>query len=255
MSEGNSNSGGTGDSQQGGDPGTGQQTGQQGGQDPTGTTPSPAAPPTGQQPTGQPQNGDQDTGGQDPTATIARLEAELSAARQEAGKNRTTAKQRAADDARSELTAQLLGILDPSKAGQQATPEQLTQQLTTAQAQARQTAVELAVYRTAPTAGADPDALLDSRAFADSVAQLDPTDTDGIKAAVTAAVQANPRLAAQQAQAQQQALAGPARSGAEFGNGGGAAEVTAAQFAAMNYAQRAQLMQSDPDTYRRLAGA
>ncbi|WND36928.1 hypothetical protein RI578_22740 [Streptomyces sp. BB1-1-1] len=226
-----------------GDPGAGQQGGQGTGQDPAGT-----APPNGQQ-------AQQGNDGEDPAAKIARLEADLAAARQEAGKNRTTAKQRAADEARQQLTAQLLGILDPSKAGQQATPEELTQQLTTAQDQARQTAVELAVYRTASTAGADPDALLDSRTFAESVAKLDPTDTTAITAAITAAVQANPRLAAQQQATQQQAAAGPARTGAEFAGGGGAAEVTPAQFAAMTYAQRVELMQSDPDTYRRLAGS
>jgi hypothetical protein len=239
---------GTGTGQQGGQ-GNGQQAQQQGGQDPAGT-----APPNGQQGGQQPgqQAQQQGTDGQDPAATIARLEAELAAARQEAGKTRTTAKQRAADEARQELTAQLLGILDPSKAGQPATPEELTQQLTTAQAQARQTAVELAVYRTAREAGGDPDALLDSRAFADAVAELDPTDLDGIKAAVTAAVQANPRLAAPQQQGAQQG--GPARTGAEFAGGGGS-EVTPAQFAAMTYAQRVALMQSDPDTYRRLAGS
>ncbi|MEU8721506.1 hypothetical protein [Streptomyces antimycoticus] len=238
-----------------GDQGTGQGgqgPGQQGGQDPAGTAPKPTTPPNGQPP--QQQGTGAGNGNEDPAAQIARLETELAAARQEAGKSRTTAKQRAADDARAELTAQLLGILDPSKAGQQATPEELTQQLTTAQAQARATAVELAVYRTATAAGADPDALLDSRQFAESVASLDPADTTAITAAITAAVQANPRLAAQQA-AQQQTPSGPARSGAEFGNGGGAAEVTPAQFAAMNYAQRVALMQSDPDTYRRLAGS
>ncbi|MGD6762050.1 hypothetical protein ACOKM5_24255 [Streptomyces sp. BH097] len=238
MSDDGNAAGGTQNGQQS-DPAAG---GQQGGQDPAGTTPKPTAPTTGQPPQGN--------GNEDQAATIARLEADLAAARQEAGKTRTTAKQRAADDARQELTAQLLGILDPSKAGQQATPEQLTEQLTTVQAQARATAVELAVYRTAQAAGADPDALLDSRQFAEAVAELDPADTDAVKQAITAAVQANPRLAAQQQAPKKTST----RGGAEFGNGGGA-EVTPAQFAAMNYAQRVALMQSDPDTYRRLAGA
>ncbi|MGI5350215.1 hypothetical protein ACQEU8_36590 [Streptomyces sp. CA-250714] len=212
----------------------------EGGQDPTGTAPKPtppAAPPTGE---GQQQ-------GEDTAAQIARLETELADARKEAGKTRVTAKQKAADDARAELTQQLLGILDPSKAGEQATPEELTQQLTAAQEQARQTAVELAVYRTAREAGGDPDALLDSRSFAAAVAELDPTDTAAVKAAVEAAVTANPKLAVQQP-------AGPPRSGAEF-SGPPSQGVTAQQFAAMDYAQRAELYQSDPDTYRRLAGS
>lgn len=213
-----------------------------GGQDPAGTAPKPTAPPNGQPAAGN------DDGGQDPAATIARLEQELAAARAEAGKNRVTAKQRAADDARQELTQQLLGILDPSRAGQQATPEQLTQQLEAEQSKAKATAVELAVYRTAREAGGDPDALLDSRQFAASIADLDPTDTAAVKSAVEAAVTANPKLAAQTAPA------GPARSGSEF-TGPPSSAPTAAQFAAMNYAQRVELMQSDPDTYRRLAGA
>lgn len=235
--------------------GTGQQGtgegGQQGGQDPAGT-----APPNGQQQgtgqgDGQPGTGQQ--GGQDPAATIARLEAELAEARKEAGKTRTTAKQRAADEARAELAQQIgkaLGIVDDDTAPD---PDQLAQQLAAEQAKARQTAVELAVYRTAREAGGDPDALLDSRAFADAVAELDPSDLDGIRTAVKAAVEANPRLAAQQQGAQQQA-SGPTRTGAEF-TGGGGSEVTPAQFAAMTYAQRVALMENDPDTYRRLAGS
>ena len=237
------NGNGTGTGQQQGDPGTAQQ----GGQGPTDTAPKPTA----TAPNGQ-QQGDQGTGGQDPAATIARLEAELAEARKEAGKTRTTAKQRAAEEAKRELAQQIgraLGIVDDDTPPD---PDQLAAQLAAEQAKARQTAVELAVYRTAPAAGADPDALLDSRTFAEAVADLDPSDTEAIKQAITAAVQANPRLAAQQPQQQG---SGPTRTGAEFGTGGGAAEVTPAQFAAMNYAQRVALMQSDPDTYRRLAGS
>lgn len=225
------------------------------------STPTPAAPaapaaptgeantPAGQEPAAQPQvpaPAAPTPGSDDTAATIARLETELAAARAEAGKTRVTAKQKAADDARAELTAQLLGILDPSKAGQPASPEELTQQLTAAQAQARQTAVELAVYRAAPAAGANPDALLDSRQFAASLADVDPADTDAVTAAIKAAVTANPRLGA--------APTGPQSGGSEF-SGPPAAGVSADQFAAMSYAERAELYQSDPDTYRRLAGS
>ncbi|MET9468494.1 hypothetical protein ABZY44_27645 [Streptomyces sp. NPDC006544] len=205
-------------------------------------TPNPAP---GQDPAAPPTPAAPAPGEQDQAATIARLEADLAAARAEAGKGRVNAKQAAADTARAELTAQLIGILDPSKAGQQATPEELTQQLTTAQAQARQTAVELAVYRTATAAGADPDALLDSRQFADSLADVDPADTAAVTAAIKAAVQANPRLGGKPT--------GPQLGGSEFG-GPPPQGITAAQFAAMPYAERAELYQSDPATYRRLAG-
>ncbi|AVH58388.1 MULTISPECIES: hypothetical protein [Streptomyces] len=196
-----------------GEGGQGGQGGQQGdpGNQPTGQDPASAAPTTPQQPAtpAAPAN-------EDPAATIARLTSELTAARKDAGKSRVTAKQQAADDARNELAQQIGKALGIVKDDAPADPAQLTQQLAAEQAKARQTAVELAVYRTAPAAGANPDALLDSRAFADAVAALDPTDTDGITAAIKAAVTANPRLAGQ-------APKGPERGGAEF-NGPPAAE-------------------------------
>ncbi|MFF7295316.1 hypothetical protein [Streptomyces sp. NPDC008265] len=217
-------------------------TGDQG--DPNGGTgQAPATPPTPTPPSGQPAPGEQDQ-----AAKIAQLEADLAAARAEAGKGRVNAKQQAAADARQALTAQLLGILDPSRAGQQATPEELAEQLTTSRAEARQTAVQLAVYRTAAAAGADPDALLDSRAFADSLADVDPADTAAVTAAITAAITANPRLAAGAPQ-----TGGPQAGGREF-TAPHEQGVTPSQFASMTYEQRVELFNTDPTTYRRLAG-
>ncbi|MFD4371502.1 hypothetical protein ACFWPY_07910 [Streptomyces sp. NPDC058527] len=226
----------TGDPGQGGTP-----TAQPGGQDPTtapqGTppnpTPTPAPAPAAPAP------------GEDPAATIARLQNELTRARQEAGNQRVTAKHRAADDARTDLIKQLMAVIDPDAADKPATPEQLTQQLTAQQARTRSAELRLAVYNLAPAAGADAAALADSRAFADATADLDPADTAAVTAAITAAITANPRLAAQQ-------QGGPQRGGADFTSSPQA--VTAAQFAAMDYAARAELYGSDPDTYRRLAG-
>jgi len=66
-------------------------------------------------------------------------------------------------------------------------------------AKVRDTAVELAVYRSAGKAGADPDALLDSRAFLAAVKDLDPDAADfgdKVTAAIRAAVKSNPKLAA-----------------------------------------------------------
>ncbi|SCL16368.1 hypothetical protein GA0074692_6872 [Micromonospora pallida] len=65
-------------------------------------------------------------------------------------------------------------------------------------ARARETAVELAVYKSAGKAGADPDAVLDSRGFLAQVADLDPDAADfpdKVTAAIKAAVKANPKLA------------------------------------------------------------
>ncbi|MFG2970795.1 hypothetical protein ACGFZS_46755 [Streptomyces sp. NPDC048288] len=85
------------------------------------------------------------------------------------------------------------------------TPEELTAKLAEEQARtkasddrARQTQVELAVYRSAAKHGGDPDALLDSRGFATAIAKLDPaSDSFGadVEKAVKDAVDANPKLA------------------------------------------------------------
>ncbi|WP_411141382.1 hypothetical protein [Streptomyces sp. x-80] len=145
----------------------------------------------------------------EPAAQIARLERQLAEARAEAGKTRVTAKARAADEARTQLAQEIgraLGLAQDADAAPD--PAALTQQLAAEQQQARQAAVELAVYRAAGAAGADPDALLDSRAFADAVAELDPTDTAAVQATITEALKTTPRLAS--------TPAGPARSGGEF---------------------------------------
>jgi hypothetical protein len=70
--------------------------------------------------------------------------------------------------------ADKLGIPFDGKLG----PEQLTAKLEAAQRTARQKAIELAVYRSAAAAGADPDALLDSRSFTDRTVELDPDSAD-----------------------------------------------------------------------------
>lgn len=76
-------------------------------------------------------------------------------------------------------------------------PEKIASQLQAAQAEkadlARQNAVLLAAHST----GADVNALLDSRSFLQSIANVDPNDRAAIAAAVKAAVDANPRYAAQ----------------------------------------------------------
>ncbi|MBT2425134.1 hypothetical protein J7F02_05370 [Streptomyces sp. ISL-112] len=86
------------------------------------------------------------------------------------------------------------------------TPEELAKQLDEAQNRtkasddrARQTQVELAVYKTAGTHGGDPDALLDSRSFAKAIEKLDPSDDgfgEAVAKAVKTAVDSNSKLAA-----------------------------------------------------------
>jgi hypothetical protein len=75
-------------------------------------------------------------------------------------------------------------------------PAKLTESLTTSQAEAKQARVELAVFRSAASAGGDPAALLDSSSFLASLAAVDPADSAAVTAAIQAAVAANPRLGA-----------------------------------------------------------
>ncbi|MEV0445957.1 hypothetical protein AB0I84_31540 [Streptomyces spectabilis] len=123
-------------------------------------------------------------------------------------------------------------------------PKWAQQALADSTAAARQAAVQAAVIQAAPGAGADVARLLDSASFTAAVAQLDPTDTAAVAEAITNAVTAQPYLAALPQT--------PAKGGADFTDAGPGA-VTPEQFAAMSYAERAELFQSDPDTYRRLA--
>ncbi|MFH8403742.1 hypothetical protein ACH4FX_03065 [Streptomyces sp. NPDC018019] len=189
--------------------------------EPTGTEPAPAAPAA------------------DPAA-----EQRVSAAEQ-------AAQQAAAE--RDNLLAALRKVLDPDGADGEADPARLAEQAAAerdqARAEARQLRVELAAHQAAHTAGADPARLLDSRTVEKQLADLDPDDKafgDRLAEVIKTAVEASPHLRA--------TGAGPVRAGAEF-SGPPSPGVTAAQFAAMDYAARAELFQSDPDTYRRLAGS
>ncbi|MER8086610.1 hypothetical protein ABTZ57_16105 [Streptomyces sp. NPDC094048] len=162
----------------------------------------------GQDPAGQQQS----TAEQDESTLPAWAQAALKSARAEAGKSRTTAKANAAEQAKQQLAQEIGKALGLVPGDTPPDPAQLTQQLTESQQQARQTAVELAVYRSAHAAGADPDALLDSRQFAASLADIDPSDTDAVAAAIKAAVTANPKLGT--------TPTGPARGGADFSGSG-----------------------------------
>lgn len=97
---------------------------------------------------------------------------------------------------------------------EQPDPAKLTDQLTKTQQQARQAAVELAVFRTASKHQGDPDALLDSRTFLAKVTDLDPTAEDfaaKVDTAIKDAVTSNPKLKTGQA---------PGASSADHGAGG-----------------------------------
>ncbi|MEU0991280.1 hypothetical protein [Streptomyces sp. NPDC005953] len=125
----------------------------------------------------------------------------------EAQKAKTAAaEQKAADDqaAFMKKVAAAFGIETDEK--KPPTPEELAQQLAEAQNEtkafrdaARQTQVELAVHRNAARLQADPEALLDSRAFEKALGYLDPGADDftsAMEEAVKQALKANPKLAA-----------------------------------------------------------
>lgn len=137
--------------------------------------------------------------------------------RQENGQRRTAltaAEQQQREVVRAFAKAAGIPLPDDQQAPD---PAQLTQQLTAAQQAQRQTAVELAVYRTAAKHTADPDALLDSRSFLKAVENLDPTADDfaaQVDAAIKTAVDTNPKLKAGRA---------PGASGADHTGGSGEA--------------------------------
>lgn len=87
----------------------------------------------------------------------------------------------------------LAAALGLGKEVNEATPEQLAEQLTTAQHEAQQARVELAVFRTAPD-GVDAQALLDSRAFTNTISDIDPTDEAALTKAINDFTNANPRF-------------------------------------------------------------
>ncbi|MEU2759385.1 hypothetical protein [Streptomyces sp. NPDC007094] len=88
-------------------------------------------------------------------------------------------------------------------------PKWAQQQLTAAQEQARTAAVHAAVLRSAPTAGANALAVLDSQSAMAALAAVDTANPTAVAEAIKAAVQEQPHLAA---------AVGPARGGADFGS-------------------------------------
>lgn len=111
--------------------------------------------------------------------------------RAEAAEHRTKAKTATTEnDKRMQAIAQALGLAEVAP-----DPEEVTKQLSAAQAEARERAVELAVWRAAPKCGGDAEALLDSRAFQKALADIDPTNAKAVGDAIAAAVKDNPKLA------------------------------------------------------------
>ncbi|MFI6266151.1 hypothetical protein [Micromonospora sp. NPDC051006] len=176
-------------------------------------------------------------------------------AREGEAKARTNAKAQAAteaaEQARQELAQKIgkaIGLVKDGDA-EQADPAQLTQQLTQMADSNKALAVELAIWKGAKPAGANPQSLTDSRSFMDRVHKLDPTADDfpaKLRDAMKKAIDDNPQY--------REAGQAPARSGGEFTGGPGGDAVTSEQFKRMTVAQRAELHRTNPDLYRKLAG-
>lgn len=120
--------------------------------------------------------------------------AEIERLRKENGAKRTNAKAQAADEARKELAQQVAKTLGLGEDETPVDPAELTRQIEAEKAARRSTQVELAIYKAAAKAGGDPDALLDSRSFLATLDDVDPSDSDAVVAAISAAVEGNPRL-------------------------------------------------------------
>lgn len=118
--------------------------------------------------------------------------AEIERLRKENAKDRTTSKSQAAEEARAEL-AQTIGKALGLVKDEAIDPAKLTEQLTATQVQAKQAALELAVFKATPDASVA-TALLDSRSFLAKIADIDPADAVALAAAVSEAVNENPAL-------------------------------------------------------------
>lgn len=139
-------------------------------------------------------------------------------ARAEAANNRVKAKdgvQQAAQAARDEVVQSIgkaLGLIKDETDNPD--PAELTKQIESEREAANSARVELATYRAASKHGADPDALLDSRAFTSAVNKLDPTAEDfasQVDEAIKTAVENNSKLRVAQAAA--------GRAGGDFSAG------------------------------------
>lgn len=136
----------------------------------------------------------------DPAAELARVTAELETWKGHSRNWETKAKANLdaarAAEANKELLAKVAGALGLE--GATPDPAAIAQQLEAAKAQTAQLARERAVLLAAASNGADAAALLDSRAFLEQMAGIDPSDSMAVAEAVKAAVASNPRYAGAQ---------------------------------------------------------
>lgn len=136
--------------------------------------------------------------------------------RKEAAKDRVAGKEKAADEARRAVLDEISKALGLSNSDEtpELTVEQLTAELAESKAAGRASALELAVYKAAGDL-ADPARLLDSQSFHTAVKDLDLTDSEAVKNAITAFTKDHPHFAKTQAVSGASAIDKPAGSGTE----------------------------------------
>lgn len=181
------------------------------GGDPAGNDPAPAGDPAPDDKTHEDPPADDDEQGStsdDP---------KLKAARDEAAQNRIKARDAAAEkDQLIQQMGKALGLITDDDKGEGPDAEALARSVADEQAKAVTASRELAVYKAATKAGANPDALLDSRSFLASIEDVDHTDPKAVTAAIEAAVKANTNLASRQ-------VHGASTADTASGPGGGSA--------------------------------
>ena len=167
---------------------------------------TPADPAATPSPQGQP--GTPPAGDQAPRQEVSELpdwaQKIIKDARDDAAKARTGAKATAAEEARKAMAEDIgraLGIItDETPAEDKLSPDQLKDLLAGERTTAKSARVELAVFKAAQGGGGfNAAALLDSRAFLDSIKDVDPGDAEALATKIAAAVEAQPWLAQQAA--------------------------------------------------------
>ncbi|MET9051245.1 hypothetical protein ABZW50_08835 [Streptomyces bacillaris] len=204
--------------------------------------PEPAAPTTEPaEPATEPKGKSPEFKGEFDPAKFQRLVENLRGDVEAEKQKRQAAEQKAKDD-QADFMKKMAGLFGIETDEQKPpTPEELSAQLAEAQTRtkasddrARQTQVELAVYKTAGKHGGDPDALLDSRNFAKAIEKLDPSDDgfgEAVAKAVKAAVDSNSKLAAKAPK--QEPEPAPAGGAPMDGAGNGKRQLGAADAARM----------------------
>ena len=227
------------------------------------TPETPAAPASSPSPQAQPDPATPPAGGSErqEVSDLPQWAQDLIAStRDESAKARVNAKTQAAEEARKALTqdiAKALGIVtDDTPPEDQLSPEQLRDLLSGERTTARMARTELAVYRAAQSAqanggGFNAAALLDSRAFLDSIKDVDPTDGEALATKIAEAVQANPWLAAPQQPAEQPPAA-PAASAAPPAPAPVVVPPSGGQFAGGPGAQSQDLNEMSIDDFRKM---